>query len=397
MKIDTSVDKINELLTRGVDEVIVKDHLKNQLQSGKKLRVKLGIDPTSPHLHIGRSIPLLKMRDFQELGHQLVFIVGDSTGVIGDTSDKDSERPMLAQKQVEENMKNYVAQAGKIIDIKKCEVRYNSEWLNKLGHKEIGAQAEQFSLHEFNARENIKRRLDAGTRVSLREILYPLMQGYDSVAVKADVELGGTDQRFNLLAGRTLQEFYKQPPQDIVMGPLLEGTDGRKMSSSWGNTINLTDEPNEIFGKIMTIPDDLIIKYFTLTTRGSLTTIRAYAQAMQQGANPRDFKMKLGFELVRMYHSEKAAASAENYFVSTFRDKEKPTDIPTFKLTKNDDIISVLLESKLCLSRTEARRALAQGGVYINDKRVGATDIWAKVRPDDVVQKGKRWFVRIKN
>src|SRR3989338_4990264 len=263
MKPSTDDKKINELLTRGVEEIIGREYLEAQLKSGKKLRVKLGIDPTSPHLHIGRSIPLLKMRDFQELGHQLVFIVGDATGVIGDTSDKDSERPMLEQKQVKENMKQYVAEAGKIIDMSKCEVRHNSEWLGKLGYGEIGAQADLFSLHEFNARENIKRRLDAGTRVSLRELLYPLMQGYDSVAIKADVELGGTDQRFNLLAGRTLQQAYKQAPQHIIMGPLLEGTDGRKMSSSWGNTINLTDTPNDMYGKTMRVPDNLIIKYFT--------------------------------------------------------------------------------------------------------------------------------------
>ncbi len=377
---------------RGVDEVIVKADLEKKLKSGKPLRVKLGIDPTSPNIHIGRSIPLLKMRDFQELGHQLVFIVGDATGVIGDTSDKDSERPMLAQKQVEENMKNYVAQAGKIIDIKKCEVRYNSEWLNKLGHKEIGAQAEQFSLHEFNARENIKRRLDSGTRVSLREILYPLMQGYDSVAVKADVELGGTDQRFNLLAGRTLQEFYKQPPQNIVMGPILEGIDGRKMSSSWGNTINVTDEPNEIFGKIMTIPDDLIIKYFTLVTRVSPVTINKYERDMQRGENPRNIKIKLAVELVRFYHSEKVATEAEQYFIDTFKNKEIPNDIPAFKPSAYD-IVTVLVESKICSSKAEARRAIEQGGVKINDIKINSFE--TKVKLDDVVQKGKRWFVKI--
>ena len=221
MKINTNVKKIEEVLSRGVEEVIVKEHLRKRLLSGDVLRVKLGIDPTSPHLHIGRSIPLLKLLDFQELGHQIVFIVGDFTGVIGDTSDKDSERPMLERERITENMKNYVAQAGKIIDIDKCEVRHNSEWLEPLTYREIGTQADQFSLAEFMSRENIRRRLDAGTRVSLRELLYPLMQGYDSVAVKADVEIGGTDQRFNLLAGRTLQLSYGQEPQNILMNPLL--------------------------------------------------------------------------------------------------------------------------------------------------------------------------------
>ncbi|MEK7562487.1 MAG: tyrosine--tRNA ligase, partial [Patescibacteria group bacterium] len=213
---NTNQQKIDEILTRGVDEVIDKESLEKKLRSGKKLRVKLGIDPTSPNLHIGRAIPLLKLRDFQEAGHKIVLIIGDFTGVIGDTSDKESERPMLDEKAVKQNMKTYVSQAGKILDIKKCEVRYNSEWLKKLNYAEIGLQADIFSLAEFNARENIRKRLDEGKRVSLRELLYPLMQGYDSVAVKADVEIGGTDQRFNLLAGRDLQKFYKQDPQDII-------------------------------------------------------------------------------------------------------------------------------------------------------------------------------------
>src|SRR3990167_1107943 len=222
MCISTDQKKINELLSRGVDEVIDKGDLLAKLQSGKELRVKLGIDPTSPNIHLGRAVPLLKLRDFQELGHKVVLIIGDFTGVIGDTSDKESERPMLDAKTIKENMKTYVQQAGKILDMKKCEVKYNSQWLKKLNYHDFNELAELFSVHEFNARENIKKRLDAGKRVSLREMIYPLMQGYDSVAVKADVELGGTDQRFNLLAGRDIQKYYKQEPQDIVTNPLIE-------------------------------------------------------------------------------------------------------------------------------------------------------------------------------
>lgn len=394
MKIDTSPQKINELLTRGVDEVIVREDLEKKLKSGKPLRVKLGIDPTSPNLHIGRSIPLLKMRDFQELGHQLVFIVGDATGVIGDTSDKDSERPMQTRAQVEKNMQAYAGQAGKIINLKKCEVCYNSKWLDKLGYKEIGEQAELFSLHEFNVRENIKKRLDKGARVSLRELLYPLMQGYDSVAIKADVEIGGTDQRFNLLAGRTMQPHYKQAAQNIVMGPLLEGTDGRKMSSSWGNTINLTDSPNDMFGKTMKIPDNLIIKYFTLATRLSLETIKSYEKSLKSGGNPRDIKIKLADEIVKMYYSEKAAKEAEEFFITTFTNKETPEEIPTLK-PSNYELVTVLTEAKLVASKSEARRAIEQGGVQINGNRIGA-DGYPPVKPGDVVQKGKRWFVKIK-
>jgi len=231
-KIITDENKINELLTRGVEDVISKENLKKKLISGKQLRIKLGIDPTSPNIHLGRAIPLLKLKDFQDLGHQIVLIIGDFTGLVGDTSDKDSERPMLSEEVVKTNLKNYVEQAAKIIDIKKCEVHYNSKWLAKLDYYKIGQQADVFSLSDFISRENIKKRLDKGKRISFRELMYPLMQGYDSVAIKADVEIGGTDQRFNLLAGRDLQRYYKQEPQDILMNPLIEGLDGRKMSSN---------------------------------------------------------------------------------------------------------------------------------------------------------------------
>lgn len=393
MKTYADPQKIAELLHRGVDEVIVKADLEKKLKSGKQLRVKLGIDPTSPNLHIGRSIPLLKMRDFQELGHQLVFIVGDATGVIGDTSDKESERPMLTREQVKTNMKNYVEQAGKVINIKECEVHYNSEWLNKLGFIELSKMANQFGLHEFTQREVIARRIDAGERVSFHEMLYPLLQGYDSVAVKADVEIGGTDQRFNLLTGRRLQPLYNQPPQDIVMGIILEGTDGRKMSSSWGNTINFSDTPEDMYGKTMTVPDDLIIKYFTLATRVPLTMINEYGHALKAGTNPRDIKMKLAYELVSFYFDEKIARKAEENFVATFRNKSKPDEIPEFKPSKYD-VLTALVESKISKSKSDARRDLEQGGVKINDKKI--TNLEAKIKSGDIIQKGKRWFLKIK-
>lgn len=385
-------EKINELLTRGVEEIIVKEHLEKKLKSGKKLRIKLGIDPTSPNLHIGRSITLLKLKDFQDLGHKIVLIIGDFTGVIGDTSDKESERPMLARKIVEENMRNYVEQAGKILDIKKCEVRYNSEWLGKLTYGEIGEQADLFSVAEFITRENIKRRLNEGKRVSLRETLYPLMQGYDSVAIKCDVEIGGTDQRFNLLAGRKMQEKYGQDPQDIITNPLMEGTDGRKMSSSWGNTINLTEKPNEMFGKIMSIKDDLIIKYFTLATRVPMKDIKQYEKEIKMGANPRDFKMKLAFEMVRSYHDEEAAKESWDYFLKTFSHKITPSNIALLRV-RDHNIISVLIESGAVTSKAEARRLIEQGGVKINEKPVKGFE--KKVKSGDVVQKGKRFFVKI--
>jgi len=385
-------EKIRELLIRGVEEAIVKDSLEKKLKSGKKLRVKLGIDPTSPNLHLGRSITLLKLRDFQELGHKIVLIIGDFTGVIGDTSDKDSERPMLKSEVVKRNMRNYAAQAGKIIDLKKCEICHNSKWLGKLTYAEIGEQADQFSVTDFISRENIKRRLKAGTRVSLRETLYPLMQGYDSVAVRADVEIGGTDQRFNLLAGRKMQQKYGQEPQDIITNPLMEGTDGRKMSSSWGNTINLTEKPNEMFGKIMSIKDELIIKYFTLATRVPLKNIKKYEKEIKWGANPRDFKLELAYEIVKFYHGEKAAKMAWEYFLKTFSQKEAPDNIPVLRV-KECNIASVLVETGACKSKSEARRVIEQGGVKINSAKI--QNINTEARSGDIVQKGKRFFVKI--
>jgi len=395
MSISTSTDqqKINELLTRGVDEIIGKEELEKKLKSGAKLRVKLGIDPTSPNLHLGRSIPLLKLRDFQKLGHKIIFIVGDFTGVIGDTSDKDAERPMLSKKTVKENNKNYKAQVAKLIDVKKAEVVFNSKWLAKLDYNDVGEHADQFSLAEFIARENIRRRLDAGTRISLREVLYPLMQGYDSVAVKADVEVGGTDQRFNMLAGRELQAHFKQPPQAIVMNPLIEGTDGRKMSASWGNTINFNDAPNDMFGKIMSITDNLIVKYFTYLTRVSMTEVKAVENALAGGSNPRDYKLKLAYEIVKLYHGVKAAAKAQKNFIKTFSKKEKPEDMKELS-PKALEIVSVLVEAGFAASTSQARRAIVEGGVKINDEKVKEVD--TQVKSGDIVQKGKRFFVRIK-
>ncbi|MFC1612705.1 tyrosine--tRNA ligase [Patescibacteria group bacterium] len=381
-----------ELLSRGIEEIIDVNCLKKKLKSGKKLRIKFGIDPTSPNIHIGRAIPLLKLRDFQQLGHKIVFIIGDFTGTIGDTSDKDSERPMLTEKQVKENMKSYIEQAGKLLDIKKCEIHYNSEWLKKLKYHEICRQANIFSLNEFISRENIKKRLDGGKRVSLRELLYPLMQGYDSVAIKADVEIGGTDQRFNLLAGRELQRNYEQKAQDIITNPLIEGLDGRKMSSSWNNTINLFDSANEMYGKVMSLSDDLIIKYFILTTRMDLDEIEKYKKAIKAGGNPRDYKMKLGFKIVKLYYSDKEAKKAEEYFIKTFSKKEVPDKMSEIK-PSNYDVITALVESGICKTRTDVRRVILQKGVKLNKEVVA--DGKKSVKKGDIIQKGKRFFVKV--
>lgn len=390
--------QIDELLSRGVAEVIDRANLKKRLLSGEKLRIKFGTDPTSPNLHLGRAVTLLKLKDFQDLGHQIVFIIGDSTGVIGDTSDKDSERPMLEEKRVEENLKTYKEQAGKILDMDKVEFHRNSEWLDKLGYKDIGEHADQFSLAEFNARENIKKRLAEGKRVSLREMMYPLMQGYDSVAIKSDVEVGGTDQRFNLLAGRELQRHYKQIPQDILMVNLIEGIDGRKMSSSWGNTINLLDVPNEMFGKVMSIPDELIIKYLIHCTRISMDEITQREKEMKDGANPRDIKLKLAKEIVRIYHGEKEAEKTEEYFVNTFSKKETPDEIREVRIEKGEvGLLDFLVLAETAKSKGDARRKIEQGGVEINGEKI--TDwktVLSKKDSGAVVKVGKIHFVKIK-
>ena len=389
------MNPIEELLTRGVEEVIDKAHLESLLKSKKKLRVKLGIDPTSPSIHIGRAVVLWKLRAFQELGHQVVFIVGDFTGLIGDTSDKDSERPMLSEEEIKKNLKTYFAQAFKILDKAKTETHYNSKWLKKLGFLEISRIANLFGLHEFEAREVIARRMKAGKRVAITELMYPLMQGYDSVAVKADVELGGTDQRFNLLAGRSIQPFYKQLPQDILMTTLMEGTDGRKMSSSWGNVINITDEPNDMFGKVMSINDELIKKYFVLATRVEIKEIDEFIKL----PNPRDQKLILAEKLTALYHGEKKAAAAKQAFVSQFSKGALPTHIEIKKLdvAHTSYRLSVLLKIVgLVESKGEARRLIEQKGVKVDQKVVDDITLVIDGQKEYLLQVGKRKFLKIK-
>jgi tyrosyl-tRNA synthetase len=297
---------------------------------------------------------------------------------------------MLDQKTIKENMKTYVKQAGKILDIKKCEIRYNSQWLKKITYHHIGEQADNFSLNEFISRENIQKRLDEGKRVSLRELIYPLMQGYDSVAVKADVELGGTDQRFNLLAGRQLQRFYKQEPQDIITNPLIEGLDGRKMSSSWGNTINLMDSAGDMFGKIMSLKDEFIIKYFTLVTRVPLADI----EEVKKLPNPRDQKIALAKEIVKMYYGQKEAEQAEDQFNKTFRDKDP--DFKQFEYNEREiSIVSLLVELQLAPSKNEAKRLILQKAVRINGEIREDWQEIIKTATGMKIQVGPRKFIEL--
>ncbi len=388
--------KIDQLLTRGVAEIIDKENLLKKLNSGKELRIKLGIDPTSPNIHLGRSIPLLKLKDFQDLGHKIILLVGDFTGLIGDTSDKDSERPMLSRETIKTNLETYIEQAGKILDLSKVEVVYNSTWLSKLNYFDICEQADLFSINQFISRENISKRLDEGKRVSLRELMYPLMQGYDSVELKSDVELGGTDQKFNLLAGRDLQRHYKQEPQDILMGPIIEGLDGRKMSSSYGNGVNLMDTANDMFGKIMSLNDEFIIKYFTLLTRVELVNIEKYENDLKNGTNPRDIKILLGKEIVRMYHSSDDADKAEQYFINTFTKKEIPDEKDMEKWELNDmnsNIVNFIIESGLVDSKSEAKRVIEQGGLKVNGEVIKDFDMI--LNKGSVIQKGKLRFTKV--
>ena len=392
-KVITDENKITEVLLRGVEEVIDKEHLKGRLIKGDRLCVKLGIDPTSPNIHIGRAVTLWKLREFQDLGHTAVLIVGDFTGQIGDTSDKESERPMLSEKEVNSNLKDYFKQAFKILDKNRTETQYNSEWLKKLGFMEIGKMADRFGLHEFSSRELIKKRIEAGKRVSLREVLYPLMQGYDSVAVKADVELGGTDQRFNLLAGRAIQPLYNQNPQDIVITkfPLI-GTDCRKMSSSWGNVINITDEPGDMFGKVMSIHDELMPQYLELATRLPHEEIKNLIDQTKNGTNQRNVKIRLAKEVVALYHGEKAAREASKEWEKVFSNKEMPSEIKEAS-GEGMKIVDFITEHALATSSSEAKRLLEQGAVSVNEVVVKE---WGHIlKMGDVVRVGPRKFIKV--
>lgn len=391
--IDTSM---TEIVERGVEDVIIKDHLIQALHSGKPLRVKFGIDPTGPKIHLGRAIPLRKLKAFQDLGHQIVLIIGDFTATIGDPSDKLDKRPFLTKAQIEEHMRTYTSQIGKIIDMKKVELHYNSEWLTSLTFKEICVLAECFSLQQMASRRNFKDRIDKEEEVSMREMLYPLMQGYDSVMVHADVEIGGFDQLFNCKAGRVIQKQYGQPEQDILTLEMLEGTDGRKMSTSWGNVITIVDEPNDMFGKIMSLKDALILKYFWLCTDISQDDLDEYQKRLQEGANPRDIKTELGKKIVTLYHSAVLAEDAAHVFEKVFSQKQLPEEIAAYVLKQNPVLITdLLVEAQMTKSKAEARRLMTQGGVSIDGKLIQHAPDPFLFSGGEVVKVGKRKFIRV--
>lgn len=389
-KTDTNPEKIERLLTRGVTDIIDREHLRTQLLSGKQLRVKLGFDPTGGSIHIGRAIVLRKLREFQDLGHKVIFIVGDFTARIGDPSDKLDKRPSLTEAQIKENLKTYKQQVGKIINVKKAEFVFNGKWLKKLTLSDFLELQRTFSMNQMMARRNFSERLAKQGEIGLYETSYPLMQGFDSVMVKADVELGGFDQLFNLKAGRIIQEHFKQSPQDIMMTEMLEGTDGRKMSTSWGNVINITDEASNMFGKVMSLKDELVDKYFKLCTNLSESEIRALP------AHPKEKKLRLAVEIVTLYHGEALAEKAKINFIAQFSKGETPSDMPEVSIEDHAlTITELLVRAQLTDSKSEARRLIEQGGVKIND--VKKTDPSETIAIDNgmVVQVGPRRFVKI--
>lgn len=386
---------VDTLLNRNVEEVFVREELRKKLLSGRPLRVKLGFDPTSSQIHIGRAITLWKLRELQDLGHEAIFILGDFTARIGDPSDKLSKRPMLTDKEIENNVKTYKEQVAKIVDIKKAEFHFNSLWLSKMPMKEMVALAESFSIQQMSGRRNFKERFRRGDEVSLREFLYPLFQGYDSVAIKADVEIGGFDQLFNLKAGRTVQRHFGMTEQDVLTTKMLLGTDGRKMSSSWGNIINITDQPKEMFGKIMSLRDNLIGDYFTLCTEISEVESLKISAALQDGkTNPRDLKLELAEKIVARYWGESKAKDAGLEFEKVFGKGGSPQEIATVEVKKGTLLYEIVFNNRMVSSKSEWQRLVKSGAVdYVGGGEV--TDYKATADSSGDLRIGKKRFLRI--
>ncbi len=365
--------KIAEILSRGVEEIFVMESLEKRLLSGKQLRIKLGIDPTSPHIHLGRAVILRKLKAFQDLGHKIVLIIGDFTAKIGDPSDKLEKRPTLTEENIKKNLETYLDQIGKIINLSNVEVRYNSEWLKSMDFLKISELLECFTVQQMSKRRNFKDRLDKGEDIFLIEFLYPAMQGYDSVMVEADVELGGFDQLFNLMAGRTIQKKYGYTEQDIITMTMLEGTDGRKMSSSWGNIISLTDSPEDMFGKTMSLRDDLIIKYFLLTTDIGIDEIDKLEKGLKnEDMNPFDVKKLLAYEITKIYHGEDKALLAQKNWGESFSEKKIPEMVEDTAVFDPDKTLAeTVISSGLVESKSEWARLLDSSAIeHMEDNEI---------------------------
>ncbi len=396
MKTNTDAKKIEELLTRGVENIYPKrEFLEKELKSGRQLTLYTGYDPTAPPLHIGHGITMLKLRQFQDLGHRVIMLIGDFTGMIGDPTDKTAARQKLTKEQVLVNCKNYQNQAAAVLDFggsNKAEVKYNSKWLAKMSLENVLELTAYFTVDQFLVRDMFQRRQAENKPIFLHEFLYPLMQGYDSVAMQVDGEVGGNDQTFNMLVGRDLVKELNHKEKFVLTTKLLTDDSGKKMGKTEGNMIALSDTPEDMFGKVMRWSDGMIIPGFELCTTVPTDEIREIEKEMKKGANPRDFKFKLAFEVTKTFLGDAAAGSGQKRFETVIQEKEAPADMPSLK-PSSYDIVTILVESKLVSSKAEARRAIEQGGVKVDDVKIDSID--AKVEKGSVVQKGKRFFVKI--
>ncbi|HEY5536263.1 MAG TPA: tyrosine--tRNA ligase [Ignavibacteria bacterium] len=397
-----SLNEQMDILRKGTVEIIPEDELVQKLEKSikkkKPLKVKLGCDPSRPDLHIGHSVVLNKLREFQDLGHTAILIVGDYTGMIGDPSGKKITRPQLTFEETRENGITYYNQASRILDKNKTIIRYNSEWLKELMLKDLIDILSKFTVQRILERDDFTNRLRDQQEISLHEILYPIMQGYDSLAVNSDVELGGTDQKFNNLVGRMMQKRFNKEPQVVMLMPLLEGIDGNeKMSKSLDNAIGITDLPKDIFGKTMRIPDTLIYKYFVLTTRLNPSELDGIKSGLENPENnPRNFKRRLGFELVKLYYDNEAAEKAVEEFDKIFIKKEIPDDLSEYELIeKNIKLIKLLTQSGLTETNGEARRLIKQGGVSINGNKITDENLEIEFEEEFIIKAGKRKFLRV--
>lgn len=394
------MDKITEVLNRGVANIIPgKEELEKVLKSEKKLNVYIGVDPTATKIHLGHGVPLRKLQLLAEMGHNVTFLIGDFTSLIGDTSDKDTERPVLTKEQIQENFQTYKKQAEKILDFSKVKVHNNSEWLSKLTFEDIIKLCQHFSVGDFTSRELIRKRMDAGTRVGLHEVLYPVMQGYDSYFMDTDLQLGGTDQTFNMQAGRMLQKDLRGKESFVMSNQFLTGTDGRKMSKSWGNAIWLDDEPYDMYAKVMAVNDDLILEYYTLGTNTPMEYIFEVEKRLKKGENPMSIKKELAETILTELYTKDIAEDAGDNFQRTVQDRELPTEIEVLTMSEssltNTTMENLLVETGLSMSKSEAKRLIEQGGVTFNDERITDSNVRFSVKNDSILKVGKRKIVKL--
>jgi tyrosyl-tRNA synthetase len=389
-----------QTIRRGSEELIVEEELAKKLASGRRLRVKLGLDPTAPDLHLGHTVVINKLRHFQELGHQVQFLIGDFTGMIGDPSGKNQTRPPLSREQILANAQSYRDQVFKILDPGETQILFNSEWSDKLGAEGMVRLASRYTVARLLERDDFTKRFKANQPIAIHELLYPLMQGYDSVAMKADVELGGTDQKFNLLVGRELQKQYGQEPQCILTMPLLEGYrgDGEKMSKSLNNYIGIAEPPQEIFGKLMSVPDELMWRYIELLSFEPPAAVDKWKAEVEAGANPKDVKLRFAKEIVVRFHGAGAARDAEQDFEQRFRDGAIPEDLPELAVKAPEGgilIAQLLKQAGLTPSTSEAQRMIEQGGVKLDGERLSDKNLKIRAGRTLVAQVGKRKFARV--